>query len=107
MHPVKRAVGTDRDALLDFIDEAASHGYAMVFVATDVADALGAPFSAPIPVVHERFVPDGLALAMPEPVLDFTLTTPTPPAAPGEKLPGHERECLCALCEDPEVPDAR
>ena len=71
MSPVQRRVGGDRGALLTFISEAAEHGYEAVYVATDVAEALGAPFASPIPVLHERFVPEGVALAMPRMALTF------------------------------------
>lgn len=61
--PVKRHVGTDRDALLTFVNEAAHNGYRVVIVASDVANALGAPTSTPIMVTVSRYMPDGLAVA--------------------------------------------
>lgn len=70
MSPVTRKI-LDRDGLFAFITEAAAHGYVSVFVAPDVAAMLGAPTSAPIPVLVERFVADGYALAMPVARLDF------------------------------------
>lgn len=65
-HPVKRSVGTDRDALLAFVREAHAHGYQFVIVAQDVADAFGAPTTMPLPVITERFAPEGCAVAFPE-----------------------------------------
>jgi hypothetical protein len=69
--PVKRYVGTNREALTAFTEEAARAGYEIVFVAADVADAPGAPFSSPLPVVREAFLPSGWALAMPKAALTF------------------------------------
>jgi hypothetical protein len=68
--PVTRKI-TDRDALVEFVTEAAWNDFAAVYVAPDVAALLGAPTSTRLPVLVERFVAAGHALAMPRPVLDF------------------------------------
>lgn len=68
--PVIRKVA-DRDATIEFVNEAAWHGFAAVYVAPDVAALFGATTSTRIPVVAERFVVAGRALAMPAPVPDF------------------------------------
>lgn len=40
MPPVYRHVGTDREAVISFVNEAAWHGYHVVYVANDIALAL-------------------------------------------------------------------
>jgi hypothetical protein len=76
MTPVRRQVGTDHGRIFQFIDEAISAGYPVVYLAPDAMEAMGAEiereemavaavFLFSVKVIPSRALPDGMALAVP------------------------------------------